>query len=159
MSNSTSYPVNAEIYSLLETVLLTQSKKLVEDIAKFQKSDSKDLWAQIRPQIRIGLVELNPEEEPPLYCSAFAGNVEGAIRQRCRAPCLIGFSACPKHVNMPSRTDKPSTPLTQVQRFLDTADNTAYFKTPKGDLIDKNGVKRGYYDTKQDTYYVFEVAQ
>ncbi len=158
MNPQTTYPVNAEFYSILESVLMTQAKKLVEDIAKFQKADSKDLWAQLRPQIRVGLLDTITDDDPPLYCNAFAGNVEGAIRQRCRAPCLAGFSACPKHVNMPLRPDTNQHPLTQVKRLLDV-DNTVYYKTPQGDLVDKNGLKKGYHDGASDTFYVFEVAQ
>ena len=154
MSQQT-FPVNALIYNTLEAILLTQAKKLTEDIAKFQKADPKDLWAQIRPQIRVALHETEMDDELPLYCNHPAGNLEGAIRQRCRAPCLLGFSACPKHIETPKQ--KELKPLTPVKRLIDT-DGTVFFQDPNGYLIDKNGCRKGFRDTKTDTVYVFEIV-
>jgi len=153
MSNT--FPVNALVYNTLEAILLTQAKKLTEDIAKFQKADAKDLWAQIRPQIRIALHETETEDLP-LYCSHPLGNSEGAIRQRCRAPCLLGFSACPCHVQTPLR--KETAPLTPVKRLIDY-DGTIFFQDPQGYLIDKNGSRKGFRDPTTQTVYVFEIVQ
>ena len=151
MSNT--FPVNALVYNTLEAILLTQAKKLTEDIAKFQKADSKELWAQIRPQLRIALHETETEDEQPLYCSHPSGGLEGAVRQRCRAPCLLGFSACPRHVETPKRTE--TSPLTPVKRLIDY-DGTVFFQKDNGDLIDKNGKKKGFRD--RDTVFVFEIV-
>lgn len=147
------FPVNALIYNTLEAILLSQAKKLTEDIAKFQKADPKELWSQIRPQIRVALHETETDELP-LYCNHPSGNLEGAIRQRCRAPCLLGFSACPRHIETPKHKETKS--LTPVKRLLDY-DGSIFFQDPKGYLLDKNGSRKGFRESNSDTVYVFEI--
>ena len=93
-----SYPVVGEIWSALESTLLIQGKCLVEDIAKHYNSDPKTLWAKIKPQIKIEILDVELSE--PSLCSHFAGNTDGAIHLRCRSPCLIGFDACSRHINI-----------------------------------------------------------
>jgi hypothetical protein len=69
-----------------------------KDIAKKQGADSKELWGLVKPQIRIGLLDIEIPEDIPTYCSHMKGHAEhGAVRMRCRAPCVLGFPACPDH--------------------------------------------------------------
>jgi len=138
------YPVVAEIWTLFESTLQIQAKRLVEDIAKHQNSDPKELWKKIKPQIRIGLIDTELPDPLPTTCSHPSGTCEGgAIRLRCRAPCSLGFDACPRHVGIPKPTSSGNYSLPAVDRVLDSS-GQAYFVDNKGIAHDKNGKPRGY---------------
>lgn len=146
------FPVVAEIYSTFEACLQAQAKRLVEDLAGYQKEDFKTLWAKVKPQIRVGLLDSDLDDTAPLYCSHPSGTSEGAVRQRCRAPVLLGFSACPRHVHTP--TPESQSTLEKVDRILDYCGNT-YFVDKHGIARDKNGRPKGFVPAGEEVLYVF----
>ena len=149
------YPVVAEIWSLFETTLSLQAKKLVEDIAKHEGADPKDLWAKIRPQIRVGLLNYDLPEDGPTTCSHSSGMCEGgAIYLRCRAPCVIGFDACPRHVGTAKTETSNLNEI--VHRKLDY-NGVAYFVDKHGIAHDKNGRPKGH--VKDDVLYLFQQVE
>lgn len=148
-----SYPIVAELWSVLEATLQSQAKRLVEDIAKHQNADPKAIWAKIRPQIRVGLLDADIPEDLVTVCPHMSATMEGgsAVRTRCRAPCVLGFSACPRHTGTPL-TQAPST-HESVDRVIDYMNQT-YFVDAKGIARDRNGKPRGV--VREDVLYVFE---
>lgn len=142
-----SYPVVAEIWTLFEATLQAQAKRLVEDIAKHQKQDPKELWAKIKPQIRIGLLDVDVPEK--WTCIYLLGNTDTAVRTRCRAPCLLGFDACHKHIGL--TTSEPQNE--KVVRVFDHEGNI-YFIDGQGIARDKNASAKGYLE--EGVLYVFE---
>jgi hypothetical protein len=136
---ASTYPVIAEIWTLFEGVLQANAKRLVEDIAKQNKADPKVLWDHIRPRIKIGLLDLDLPEDQPICCAHMSVS-EGAVKMRCRAPCVLGFTACPKHVNtpLPSESEEP-----KVDRVLDM-DGLTYFVNEHTIAMDKYGQPKGY---------------
>jgi hypothetical protein len=136
------YPVVAEIYSLFEATLQNSAKKLVEDIARQNNSDPKVLWEKIRPRIQIGLLDVDLPDELQTLCSHM-GSSDGAVKMRCRAPCVLGFNACPKHVNTPLTQNSPE--LEKVDRIMDYQGVT-YFVNSQGLALDKYGKPKGYVD-------------
>jgi hypothetical protein len=141
---SMNYPIHTELYSALESILLTQAKKLVDDVAKHQNTDSKELWQRIKSQIKIGLLDTELDDEKEVYCPHPFITDSGAIKTRCRAPCLIGFTACPRHINQPLPKDK-QTSYESVDRVVDYQGCT-YFVDKHRIARDKNGMPRGELD-------------
>jgi hypothetical protein len=149
------YPVISEIWDILETTLQNQAKRLVEDIAKHQKADSKELWNKVRRKIKISLADIRPADNLPTTCPYPVGASEGAaIHLRCRAPCVLGFSSCPKHATgvVPSA----QTTYESVDRITDMHGNT-YFLDQKGIARDKQGKPRGY--VNDSVLYLFEESE
>jgi hypothetical protein len=133
------YPVVAEVWTLFEGILQSSAKKLVEDIAKQNKGDPKVLWDIIRPRIQIGLLDIDlPDEQPSLCCHM--GSSDGAVKMRCRAPCMLGFTACPKHVNTPVGGSVETPKVDRIQDF----EGQTYFINQHGVAIDKYGQPKGY---------------
>ena len=154
-SPSQSYAVVGEIWSAFEGTLQVQAKRLVEDIAKFQNVDPKVLWAKIRPQIKVGILDVELDDELPTTCSHASASCDGgAIKTRCRAPCLLGFDACPRHVNTPKQTT-PSNTYPMVDRILDYQGHTYYVDSHKV-ARDRNGRPRGV--VEDNVLYLFEVS-
>ncbi len=148
------YPVIAEVWSIFEGTLQVQAKRLVEDIAKHNNSDPKALWAKIKPQIKIGLLDLNLDDELPTCCSHPLGTTEGAIRLRCRAPCVLGFDACHRHIHTPHA--KPQGTFESVDRVIDY-EGHQYFVDKNKIAHDRNGRPKGYID--DGTLILFEVCK
>ena len=123
--------------------MLVYQSKVKERL--IQKSSA----TKIKPQIKIGLIDMEVPE--PTTCSHMAGNTDGAIRLRCRAPCLIGFDACPRHVNSPAT--KSTTSYKLVDRVIDVV-GVSYFIDENSIAIDKNGKTRGY--VEDNTLILFE---
>ncbi len=124
-----------------ESVLQMHAKRLVEDIAKFQKADPKALWARVRSQTQVGLLDLELQDPLPVRCAHPASTDSGgAIKMRCRAPCLLGFDACPKHAGTPN--PETFTAFPKVERAFDCAGHT-YFIDSDGVVRDRNGIARG----------------
>ena len=147
------YPVIAEIWTLFEGTLQTQAKRLVEDIAKHQKADPKALWAKIKPQIRIGLLDLELPDPLITSCSHPSGACDGgAIRLRCRAPCVLGFDACQRHWGL-ANVKAPSNKYKSVDRVLDYEGKT-YFVDGASIAHDRSGRPRGY--VEGGVLYLFE---
>lgn len=146
-----SYPVVAELWSLLEGTLQSQAKRLVEDIAKHQKADPKELWSKVKGRIQIGLLDVDLPETLHTYCSHLSGTVDGAVRLRCRAPCVLGFDACPRHVGVPLKQETST--YEKVHRMYDHLGNV-YFVDTNSIALDKNGKPRGYIE--DGTLVLFE---
>ncbi len=145
------YPVVSEIWTLFEGTLILQAKRLVEDIAKHQKADPKALWAKIKPQVRIGIIDIDLPEPLLTLCSHPSGSCEGgAIALRCRAPCLLGFDACQKHIGT-RNTQRGTHEL--VDRVLDFKGGV-YFVDSRAIAHDRNGRPKGY--VKDEVLYLFE---
>jgi len=144
------YPVIAEFWSALEGTLQLNAKKLVEDIAKQNSSDPKALWALIKPQIKIELADIEVPENLQVYC-AFPVASEGAIKVRCRAPCCVGFEACPKHIG---KKIPPPSNLIQVDSVVDSSGKTYYVNTTNNIIIDKNGATKGILE--DNSIFLFE---
>jgi hypothetical protein len=148
---ASTYPVVSEIWTLFEGTLILQAKRLVEDIAKHQKADPKALWAKIKPQVRIGILDIDLPEPLLTLCSHPSGSCEGgAIALRCRAPCLLGFDACQKHIGMRKQA-KPAHEL--VDRVMDFKGGV-YFVDSRAIAHDRNGRPKGY--VKDEVLYLFE---
>jgi len=145
------YPVVAEIWSTFEATMMVQAKKLVEDIAAHQNRDSKELWSQIKKQIRIPLAEVEFPE--PTLCSHSIGSQCSAVLQLCRAPCLLGFGTCPKHANQ-AKVDYSNDTSEPVEAIKDMDGNT-YYVDEKKIARDKNGKPRGI--VKEDVLYMFQM--
>lgn len=141
------YTVVAECWSIFESALMVQARKLVEELAKDQGSDVKELWAKIRPTIKVDLIDVEVPEQP--LCSEFCQRDGSAILERCRAPCLLGFERCPSH-----STSRPATSVSaeEVERFLDYEGNT-YFLDMHNNVRDKTGIIRGI--VEDDVFYAF----
>ena len=147
------YPVVAEIWSTFEATMMVQAKKLVEDIAAHQGRDSKELWSQIKKQIRIPLADAEFPE--PTLCSHSIGSQSSAVIQLCRAPCLLGFGTCPKHANQPRVSHSIEAPLEPVEAMKDMDGNT-YYVDNKKIARDKYGKPKGI--VKEDVLYLFNTA-
>jgi len=143
------YPVVAEIWSLFEASLLTQAKRLVEDISKREGKDPKELWALVRPQVHVGLLDIDIQE--PKTCTHFLNSREGAVRLRCRTPCVLGFDTCINHANIPIEPEDPS--LKSVKRIKDSEGNTYYLDS--NIARDVNGTPKGV--VEKGVLYLFTV--
>ena len=141
------YPVVGEIWTIFEATLQVQAKRLVEDIAKHQKADPKELWAKIKPMIKIGI--LDSDLGDPMTCT-HPSNCDGAIKMRCRAPCALGFDACPRHIGLA----KMSMNFEKVDRVQDCT-GQAYFVDKNNIVRDRNGCARGH--VKDEVMYLFEI--
>jgi len=150
LAHSVAYPVVAEIWSTFEATLLTQAKRLAEDIAKSHGKDPKELWSKIKGQVKIGLFDVDLAE--PTLCTHQLHNREGAVRLRCRAPCTLGFNACPLHINAPHREETKYEVVTCVKDFA----GHTYYLDSKGIARDKNGKPKGL--VKEEVLYLFETG-
>lgn len=147
---SLGYPVVAEVWTTFEATMMVQARKLVEDIAAHQGRDAKELWSQIKKQIRIPLVDAEAE---PTFCSHPIPN-QTAVVQRCREPCLLGFATCPKHAHQ-VKTEPPDT-LESVEAVKDM-DGQLYYVDSKKIARDKQGKPKGI--VKEDVLYLFQSGQ
>lgn len=145
-----SYPIVAEIWTIFEATLMVQAKRLVEDIAQHQGRDSKELWALIKPKVKIPLFDTDFPE--PTLCSHIIGSQGTAIIQRCRSPCLLGFGTCAEH----SHSVKGSTSSLETVDSIKDMDGQTYYVDSKGLARDKQGKPKGI--VKEDVLYLFEKA-
>jgi hypothetical protein len=128
-----SFPVVEEIWSVFEATLLAQSKKLVEDIAKKQQSDPKELWNKVRQKIKLGQIESDLPDPIPQLCPFYTGNADGCFIVRCRKACLLGFDRCPEHIHKPVQPEKSENPVRRIYDFQ----NKTYFVDQHGIAFDK----------------------
>lgn len=140
------YPVIGEVWNIFQQTLMISAKKLADDIAKQQGADSKALWDTIKKKVNIGILDLDIPEGPTT-CS-YILDQPGIIRERCRSPCLLGYSACPDHIDLP----EPVLPLTPVRRVIDFK-GIHYFVDERGLALDSQGVPRGV--VEDEVLYVF----
>jgi len=143
------YPIVAEIWTIFEATLMVQAKRLVEDIAKHQGRDSKELWSLIKPKVKIPLFDTEFPE--PTLCSHIIGSQGTAIIQRCRLPCLLGFGTCAEHSHA---LNKENTNLESVDSIKDM-DGQVYYVDNKGLARDKQGKPKGV--VKEGVLYLFKV--
>ena len=137
------FPIALEMWQNLEIALQNQAKKLVEDIGKKQGVDHKELWSKVKSQIRIGLLDIELPDESPSYCSHMLPFSTGAMKMRCRSPCLLGFSSCPEHAGKSEITTSSSLDsYPTVTRIFDY-DNKHYFLDSHGIARDRNGKVKG----------------
>jgi hypothetical protein len=147
-----SYPVIAEFYSTFESILMANAKRLVEDIAHKQgkPATTNDLWKKVKEKIKIGLMDIELPDPLPTYCSYPTTHSDGAIKTRCRAPCLLGYDACPNHIQKPVQQ---TTDENTVDRIYD-CEGTVYFVNDKGIAMDRNGKPKG--TVKENVLYLFQ---
>ena len=150
VATATAYPVVAEVWSTFEATLLTQAKRLTEDIAKAHGKDPKELWSKIKGQVKIGLFDVDLAE--PTLCSHQLHNREGAVRLRCRAPCTLGFDACPLHIHTPRKEESKYQAVSSVK---DCSGQT-YYVDSKNIARDRNGKPKGI--VKEEVLYLFETG-
>lgn len=148
-----SYPVNLEIWSAFQATLQVHAKRLCDDIARNYNKDSKDLWNSVKGQISINLMDIEVDEEIPKLCDFPLGTTDGAIRTRCRAPCILGFPSCSNHIHKQPPTQDTTIPT--VDRVFDHC-NRVYFIDSKNIARDKNGTPKGIF--KEDCLYLFEFS-
>ncbi len=141
MSSVETFPIMGELWSHLEGILSANAKRLVEDIARKQGVDPKELWGKIKPKIRVGLLDIDIPDDTPVYCSNSHVHSDCAIKTRCRAPCLLGFTACDQHAGKPESVTTTST-LPEVTRVFDD-ENKHYFVNAQGIAMDRNGRPKG----------------
>lgn len=155
------YPVVGEIWKIFEQTLLISAKKLSDDIAKHQGGDSKLLWNEIKKQIKIGIMDIDIPDTPTT-CPCMAKEVKGVIYERCRVPCLLGYSVCPDHMSggtspNPSLTPNPTSPTSpnqtnQVKRVMDFK-GVHYFIDKHGIAMDTYGTPKGV--VEEEVLYLF----
>ena len=145
------YPVVAEIWTIFEATLMVQAKRLVEDIAQHQCRDPKELWALIKPKVKMPLFDTEFSE--PTLCSHIIGSQGSAIIQRCRTPCLLGFGTCAEHSHRSKINTNPN--LESVDSIKDM-NGVTYYVDSKGIARDKQGKPKGA--VKEDVLYLFEKA-
>ena len=144
------FPIIAEVWQTFHTVLQIQAKRLVEDIAKENKADPKELWRLVSATLKTPLVSADLPDPIPSTCPALLSKGEGAVRLRCRAPCLLGFTTCVQHCGPgpgpgpgqgPSQSPAEDPP---VRRYIDTSTGSVYFIGTDEIVYDINGEPRGY---------------
>ena len=150
------YPVVGEIWKIFEQTLLISAKKLSDDIAKHQGGDSKVLWNEIKKQIKIGIMDIDLPDTPT-SCPCMAKEVKGVIYERCRVPCLLGYSVCPDHMSggRPAPNTNPNaspTPNQPVKRVMDFK-GVHYFIDKHGIAMDTYGTPKGV--VEEEVLYLF----
>jgi hypothetical protein len=131
-----SYPVVAECWNIFEACILVQARKLVDDIAKHQGTESKELWAKVRPTIKIPLIEFDIPEQP--LCTLSLQKEGSRILEKCNAPCLIGFERCQTHMQSVGTVGDYS----RVDRIADE-DGISYFIDAQSVVRDSAGIPKG----------------
>jgi len=143
------HQVVSEVWDILQGTFMSSARRLVNDIAKRQNTDPKTLWAKINPTIRIGIINVDLPDPLPKSCAYPTKNADGAIRIRCRAPCLLGFAACSKHISMPL---PPDSELATVDRIIDM--NGQQYFLHNEHVINKNNQIRGV--VEDDVLHLYE---
>ena len=150
-SYTNTYPVVGEIYSVFEATMMIQAKRLVEDIAKHQGRDAKELWSQIKKQTRVKLFDTEFPE--PTLCPFPIGSNGTAVFQRCRQPCLLGFGTCTEHASL---TYKKDTSVNEAVDTIKDMDGNVYYLDAKSIARDRLGKPKGI--VKEDVLYLFNKA-
>jgi hypothetical protein len=147
-----SYPVVAEFYSMFESILMANAKRLVDDIAHKQgaSTTNNELWKKVKEKIKIGLMDIELPEPLPTFCSFPTGHSDGAIKTRCRAPCLLGYEACPHHIH--KQLPLVDSSAESVDRIFD-CEGITYFVNEKGIVMDRNGKPKG--TVREGVLYLF----
>lgn len=148
-----SFPVNGEIWALFEGTLRSKAKLLVEDIAKKQGVDPKELWNKVHPIIKIAPIDTDLPDPNPVLCPYYTGRTSdySSIQERCRQPCLLGFDRCRDHVHKPEPKHTSENPVKRVFDY----ENKTYFVDFHGVAYDKMGTPVG--TVEEDELKLFEV--
>jgi hypothetical protein len=136
-----SFPVNGEIWVLFEGILKAKAKVLVEDIAKRQGADPKELWNKVHPIIKIAPIDTDLPDPNPILCPFYIGKVSdgSCIAERCRQPCLLGFDRCRDHIHKQEPHAAAENPVKRVFDF----NSKHYFVDSHGVAYDKGGTPMG----------------
>lgn len=110
-------PVQRCLWESLEALLMNESKRLVEDIAKTLRQDSKVLWNEIRKEkVTAYMVDCTEPTAERFLCEALTFTTPVACR--CRKPVLFGTTFCPEHQGWkqpPSLDRKPQLRRVQLE--------------------------------------------
>ena len=150
-SQTNTYPVVGEIFSIFEAIMMVQAELLVKDIAKHQGRDHKELWSQIKKQVRTPLFDTEFPE--PTLCPFPIGSNGTAVFQRCRQPCLLGFGTCTEHASL---TYKKDTSIIESVDTIKDIDGNVYYLDKKSIARDRLGKPKGI--VKEDVLYLFNKA-
>ncbi len=148
-SHTNTYPVVAEIWSNFEATIRVQAQRLVEDIAKHQGRDSKELWSQIKKQVHIPLFDTEFQE--PTLCPFPIGSNGTAVLQRCRVPCLLGFGTCTEHASLTYK--KESSIVAEPVNTIKDMDGNVYYLDKKSIARDRLGKPKGI--VQEGVLYLF----
>jgi hypothetical protein len=89
-------PVQRSLWESLEALLMNESKRLVEDIAKKLRQDPKLLWNEIRKEkMTAYMVDCTEPTAESFLCQGFL--YKTAVACRCRKPVVFGTTLCPEH--------------------------------------------------------------
>ncbi len=150
------FPIALTMWQNFEIAVTKQAKKLVEDISRKQGVDSKELWTKVSSKIRIGLLDFEQADETPSFCSYMLPFSTGAMKMRCRAPCFLGFSACPEHIGKTEVTTSTSLDTYPTVTRVFDLDNKHYFIDEFNIARDRNGIAKGTV-SEDGTLLLFEV--
>ena len=133
------FPIIDEMWQAFQTTLQVHARRLVNDIAKETNTDPKELWRLVGATIKTPFVSADLPDPLPASCPALLNRTEGAIRLRCRAPCLLGFQTCSAHtVQFPEVVGIE--PL--CRRYIDSEKGTFFISE---DIVyDVNGQPQGF---------------
>lgn len=134
------FPIIDELWQVFQTTLQVQARRLVTDIAKETNSDPKELWRLVSATIKTPLASVDLPDPLPVTCPALLNRTEGAIRLRCRAPCLLGFQTCAAHAGM--TLDMGGSQEPRVRRYIDTVKGTFFIHEDV--VYDVNGQPQGF---------------
>lgn len=145
-------PVQRSLWESLEALLLHESKRLVEDIAKTLRQDPKLLWNEIRKEkMTAYMVDCSEPTAERFLCTALTHT--SAVALRCRKPVIFGTSMCPEHQGwqMPPACERKP----QLRRIVSEEDTVYYLDELTSFIYDKDyqrcGLKQG------DKVILFEV--
>ena len=135
------FPIIDEMWQAFQTTLQVQARRLVNDIAKETNTDPKELWRLVGATIKTPFVSADLPDPLPTSCPALLNRTEGAIRLRCRAPCLLGFQTCSAHTcQLPEVPAPPLEP--SCRRYIDSEKGTFFISE---DIVyDVNGQPQGF---------------
>ena len=133
------FPIIDEMWQAFQTTLQVQARRLVNDIAKETNTDPKELWRLVGATIKTPLVSADLPDPLPSSCPALLNRTEGAIRLRCRAPCLLGFQTCSAHTR---QFPEPQSSEPCARRYIDSEKGTFFISE---DIVyDVNGQPQGF---------------
>jgi hypothetical protein len=140
--------VVAELWDIFEASMMPQAQKLVHDIAKHQGADPKALWALVKRQIKMPLIDIDLPEKP--LCIHSVERAGSRVVERCRAPCLAGFERCPMHL---SSHVSDMNEYKSVDRVIDV-EGIPYFVDEDSIARDSSGCTKGMME--DGVLYLFE---
>lgn len=144
-------PVQRCLWESLEALLLYESKRLVENVAKTLHQDPKLLWNEIRKdKLTAYLVDCNEPTAERFLCTALRHTT--AVACRCRKPVVFGTTFCPEHQgwSLPSFCEK----IPQLRRIV-VDEEIYYLDELTAYVYNENYERCGH--KQGDKLYLFEV--